>query len=85
MFCFGSSRKVGFFSVISDVLLGDTTGKRIPVSSIFVWLTVSSRQKESNYWSAILFRKIKIHQKGILIAKLPKFEPLNRDAVILPL
>lgn len=42
---FGSSRKVGFCSVISDVLVGNTSGKRIPVSSILVWLTVISKRK----------------------------------------
>lgn len=45
--CFGNSRKVDICSEIPDMLFAGTSGKRIPVSSILVWLIVSSIKKKN--------------------------------------
>lgn len=42
VFCFGNSRKVDISLALSEVLIDDTSGKRIPFSSSFVLFNSSS-------------------------------------------
>lgn len=49
IFCFGNSRKVDISLALSETLLDDISGKRISLSSSFVWLIVSSGLKKTAF------------------------------------
>lgn len=61
MSCFGNSRNVGICSELPETLFVDISGKRIPVSPIFVWFIVSSKWKTMNIFV------LKVHCKNYFL------------------
>lgn len=50
LFCFGNSRKVDISLALSEVLLDDASGKRIPFLSRFAWSNDSSEKKNTAFY-----------------------------------